>query len=105
GVIAIVILGIFIYFIHYSSNWVHVNHLISKLRADGAYVIKNNNKPSKHHLVFKHWDQEEIRTYKKQTSEKLTAKKSGYIQSMDFNDLVSWAEKHDECPSWCVCFQ
>lgn len=95
GVIAIVILGIFIYFIHYSSNWVHVNHLISKLRADGARVIKNNNKPSKHYLGFKHWNQAEIKTYKKQISEKLTAKKSGYIQSMDFNDLVSWAKKYE----------
>src|SRR5690625_5747892 len=65
GIIAIMILGFFIYYVHYSSRWVHVNHLIAKLRGDGLHVVRNNNK-LKNGLKYNHWDSKQINSIKKQ---------------------------------------
>src|SRR5699024_9728649 len=90
GIIAIMILGFFIYYVHYSSRWVHVNHLIAKLRGDGLHVVRNNNK-LKNGLKYNHWDSKQINSIKKQPKETLFATKPGYIQTLDFKKLVSWA--------------
>lgn len=94
GLIAIMILGFFIYFIHYSARWVQVNHLIAKIRIDGSRVIHNTYK-SREYLAYSNWNEEEVNEIKRKCTTLIHAKNPGYIQTIDFKNLVAWSRQHN----------
>ncbi|WP_088051072.1 DUF2254 domain-containing protein [Virgibacillus dakarensis] len=95
GIIAIMVLGFFVYFIHHSARWIQVNNLISKIRIDGSNVIKHAYQ-QQDYLEYEEWNEGEVRYLQTQTKRHVCASKSGYVQEIDWKGLVNWA-KHENC--------
>lgn len=89
-IIAIINLAFFVYFIHHSARWIQVNNLIGKIRNDGARVIKNSNKEQSFY-TYEEWDESEIKTIQSNSKRTIPAYNSGYIQKIDWNELVKLA--------------
>lgn len=91
-IVAIINLAFFVYFIHHSSRWIQVNNLIAKIRTDGSQVIKSTYKEHDF-LEYEEWEWGEhglnkLESYNRRT---ITAYDSGYIQKIDWNELVKQA--------------
>lgn len=91
-VIAIICLAFFVYFIHYSARWIQVNNLVGKIRNDVSSVIEHAYKKEEFG-EYKNWDKKEINNLKQSTKEVVQATKSGYVQNIGWDFLVTWAKR------------
>ncbi|MEC2159184.1 DUF2254 domain-containing protein [Virgibacillus halodenitrificans] len=92
--IAITSLAFFIYFIHHSARWLQVNNLVGKLRKDATRVIRDTFKES-HFPENEKWDSEEIKKIKQTNMETIYAMNPGYVQHVEWTELIKWAIKKD----------
>ncbi|MFC4404637.1 DUF2254 domain-containing protein [Gracilibacillus xinjiangensis] len=92
--IAIIELAFFVYFIHHSARWIQVNNLITWIEKDGIKIIENNKKRSNFHVV-EEMKEVQLNNYMEQEAYFLNGKKSGYVQDIEWNNLVKWAKKND----------
>ncbi len=92
--ISIVCLAFFVLFIHHSSRFVQVNNLISEIRNRTSTVIKTTYAEKSFHEETD-WDQEVINDLRKQEPQVIAASHSGYIQQLQFKNLIEWAANED----------
>lgn len=92
--IAIASLAFFIYFIHHSARGLQVNNLVGKLRKDATRVIRDAFKES-NFTENEKWDDEEIAKIKHTNMETIYAKNPGYVQHVEWAELIKWAIKKD----------
>lgn len=88
--IAITSLGFFIIFIHYAARWVQVNFLIGTIRNGTSKIIRQafaERSYGKH----QHWDHSQIENMRRNDSQTIYARRSGYIQKVDYHYLINWA--------------
>lgn len=88
--VAIVNLAYFVYFIHHSSKWIQVNNLIAKIRMDGTGVITSTYKEYDF-LEYENWDEDDLGKLESYNKRTINAYDSGYIQKIDWNQLVKQA--------------
>ncbi|WP_373894399.1 DUF2254 domain-containing protein [Virgibacillus sp. CBA3643] len=87
--IAITSLGFFILFIHYAAHWVQVNFLIGTIRNDTSKIIREAFE-ERTYGEHQHWDHSQIENIRKKDRQTIYAKRSGYIQKVDYNYLINW---------------
>ncbi|MFZ3578891.1 DUF2254 domain-containing protein [Virgibacillus sp. DJP39] len=94
-IVAILTLAFFVYFIHHSARWIQVNNLIGKIRNDGSQVIKNTYKD--YNLNgYVEWDEDELEEIQNNDKQLVYAQSSGYIQKIEWTELVKQAT-NQEC--------
>lgn len=89
-IVAIINLAFFVYFIHHSAQWIQVNNLIAKIRTDGSRVIKSMY-VKKDFFEYENWNEEELKKLHSYNIRTIEAYDSGYIQKVDWNQLVKQA--------------
>ncbi|MUV36929.1 hypothetical protein JNUCC1_00733 [Lentibacillus sp. JNUCC-1] len=94
-VIAILNLGAFVYFIHHTARWLQVNRLVGMIEEKGTKAIKEMTKEKQTYYEYSSWNKDEINQYRNQAKSVLTAKRSGYIQSINWSGMIECAKKHD----------
>ncbi|WP_449354776.1 DUF2254 domain-containing protein [Virgibacillus natechei] len=92
--IAITSLGFFILFIHYAAHWVQVNFLIGTIRNDTSKIIREAFE-ERTYGEHQHWDHSQIENIRKKDRQTIYAKRSGYIQKVDYNYLINWTTKNN----------
>ncbi|MEN1968395.1 DUF2254 domain-containing protein [Lentibacillus sp. N15] len=101
GLVAMIILAFFVYFIHHSARWIQVNNLIAKIHMDGSKVITHAyRKPN--FLEHADWDETEISRLYQTNKRVIRAEKSGYVQKVDWKSLVDWTSSHHCTVEMCV---
>lgn len=95
GLIAIIVLAFFVFFIYYSARWIQVNNLIATIRNDGSRVITRTSGQGQGYSEFENWDEEEITAIHNQPKQAAHAERSGYLQMLDWKMLVRWATEND----------
>ncbi|ASN07120.1 DUF2254 domain-containing protein [Virgibacillus necropolis] len=91
-IVAIINLAFFVYFIHHSARWIQVNNLIAKIRDDGSQVIKSTYK-NYDFYEYEDWDEAELKDLQSRNKRIIYAYDSGYIQKVDWENLVRQAAK------------
>jgi uncharacterized membrane protein len=94
GVVAVICLFVFVYFVHHVSNWVKVSNLIHNI------TIKTNNKIDNSYLYRKNAIQEEPSTFnetffKETEPMNVYSEASGYLQQIDIERMIkkAWKDK------------
>lgn len=94
AVIAIICLGSFVYFIHHSARWIQVNNLIAKIQRDNSKVIAHAFDASEIG-EYENWEKDDINQIQKRSKQEFQARKTGYVQTIDWVSLVRWAKEQD----------
>lgn len=92
--ISIVSLGSFIIFIHYASRWVQVNFLIGTIRNETSKIIRQAF-AERAYGEHGDWDDSQIEQIRKKDSQIIYARRSGYIQKVDYRYLINWASTNN----------
>lgn len=93
-VITIISLGFFILFIHHSSRWAQANFLIGTLRKKTSELIRETF-VERTYGEHQHWDHSQIENMKKNDTQTIYSRRSGYIQQVNYKDLINWATNSD----------
>ncbi|GAB4074275.1 DUF2254 domain-containing protein [Barrientosiimonas marina] len=92
--ITIIALGFFVLFIHFSARWAQVNFLIGVLRNKTSALIART---FEEHSYGEHpnWDQTQTNTIRQNERKTIEARRSGYVQLVDYKYLISWASTNN----------
>ncbi|GGJ96095.1 hypothetical protein GCM10007063_18170 [Lentibacillus kapialis] len=93
-VITIISLGFFILFIHFSARWAQVNFLIGVIRNKTSELIKNTF-AERAYGKHQHWDHSQIENIREKDRQVIQARRSGYIQQVNYNYLIDWASDNN----------
>lgn len=93
-IVAIICLAFFILFIHHSSRWVQVNFLIGTIRNEASKVIKRTFE-EKNYGGHQDWEHSEIDRLETKDKKTIFAKRSGYIQKIEYGYLIQWARQNN----------
>lgn len=93
-VIAIICLALFVFFIHRTSQWVQVNHLIGKIYNDSLNVITQlYAKPE--YEEHEHWNEDELDQLKQRDTCFIYAEKTGYVQNISWQLFIKWNARQE----------
>ncbi|MBP1948560.1 DUF2254 domain-containing protein [Virgibacillus litoralis] len=93
-IIMIISLGFFILFIHFSARWAQVNFLIGVIRNKTSELIKETFS-ERTYGEHQHWDHSQIENIREKDRQMINARRSGYIQQVNYNYLIKWATNND----------
>ncbi|GAA0429624.1 DUF2254 domain-containing protein [Lentibacillus halophilus] len=93
-IFTIISLGFFVLFIHYSARWAQVNFLIGVIRNKTSNLIKETFQ-ERSYGEHQHWDHSQTESIRKRERKTIEARRSGYIQQVDYNYLINWAANND----------
>ncbi|TFB21391.1 DUF2254 domain-containing protein [Filobacillus milosensis] len=92
--VSIVCLAFFLLFIHHSSRFLKVNNLIGTIRSSTSNLIQKTFKEKEYH-EYCEWSDSDLNQLEKDAAKVIKAKKSGYVQSIQFKSLIDWAQQND----------
>lgn len=93
-IVSIVCLAFFILFIHHSSKFLKVNNLIGAIRVSTSSLIQKTFE-EKDYKTATQWDETALQRLRSSSPHVMKAKKSGYIQSVQFSAIIQWARDHE----------
>lgn len=94
-IITIVNLGAFIYFTHHSARFLQVNNLIETMKNEGIKIVEELYKKQQSYRKYSTWNENEILEFKEVAKTIVKSKHSGYVQNIQWNAIVKWANKHN----------
>lgn len=93
-VITIISLGFFILFIHFSARWAQVNFLIGVIRNKTSELIRETF-AERTYGEDQYWDHSQIEIIREKERQMIHARRSGYIQQVNYKYLINWASDND----------
>ncbi len=71
-----------------------MNNLIGSIRSDTSKLIQRTFQEKEYH-EYCDWNESDLNQLEKESSEVIKAKKSGYVQSIQFKPLIDWAQQNN----------
>ncbi|WP_020008272.1 DUF2254 domain-containing protein [Salinicoccus albus] len=93
-IVTIISLCFFILFIHFSARWAQVNFLIGIIRNKTSKLIQENF-AERMYGEHQHWDHSQIQQFKEKNSQTIYARRSGYVQQVNYDFLINWAAENN----------
>lgn len=94
-ILTLVTLGAFVYFIHHASRFLQINNLISLLKNEGSQAIEAIYKKDQSFIGYSEWEEKEILDLVTKEKTILKSKHSGYVQNINWEGIIAWAEKNN----------